>query len=130
MFFDYAKGFAHDTKDLTIIWEIELVMSSVFIDAIETEQSLSIDALEAETIKLLAGRNVSSELQDELRREFRLVLKKNAGLIEGLILKISNRNQGLGFRAQFNPDKKELMSALSRDCGFSEHVKAQKQLAN
>ena len=126
MFFDFAKGFAHDTKELTIIWEIELVMASVFIEAIETEKSLSIDELETDTIKLLAGRNVSSELQDELRREFQFVIKKNAGLIEGLILQISNRNQGLGFRAQFNPDKKQLLGALSRDSGFSEHVKSQK----
>jgi hypothetical protein len=122
MFFRFADGLVFQTRDLVVIWEVEVAMSAVLREASESEKVLRLPDLGLQAVALLKARGLPDVLVARGGNEIDFLVTQNAVTLAEVLKRLERSVERESFKADLAPERIRILEAVKNDGAFAEHL--------
>jgi len=122
MFFNFADRLVFQTRDLVVIWEVEVAMSAILREANESGTVLRLTDLGSQAIELLKGRGLPEVLVRKASKEIDFIVTRNALTLVEVLKHLESSMGRKRFEADLAPEGARILEAVKNDAAFAGHL--------
>jgi DNA-binding XRE family transcriptional regulator len=122
MFFNFLEEADCDENRIPAVWEAEIAIASVLIEAQDSVRELDIDGLRKESLFFLKHRRLSDETLMISRRHLKHLVNVNSKSLKQILKELNNPSLKTKIKNELSPDKEKIRAAIKLSSVFSKHL--------